>query len=173
MIHDLSLTPLVKYCGLSKPIAHSNLTICAFDLYDFVSFAAWTIISQLLRRVRVVHGSRRRVQPACTARPVRRTLPALALRQGRAGLRATRLRGLSGQRQSIPHGAAMPRALQGHRRREYAAFRCIEYALFRCILDGDMKDMGLRPGMAMDPEKWRCGIMGRTSDPHKRGNNGR
>ena len=42
----------------------------------------------------------------------------------------------------------------------------------RC-LDGDMKDMGLRPGMAMDQEKWRCGIMGRTSDPHKRGNKGR
>ena len=40
-------------------------------------------------------------------------------------------------------------------------------------LDGDMKDMGLRPEMAMDREKWRCSIMGRTSDPHKRGNNGR
>ena len=39
--------------------------------------------------------------------------------------------------------------------------------------DGDMKDMGLRPGMAIDREKWRCGIMGRMSDPHKRGNNGR
>ena len=40
-------------------------------------------------------------------------------------------------------------------------------------LDGDMKDMELRPVMAMDREKWRCGIMGRTSDPHKRGNNRR
>ena len=38
-------------------------------------------------------------------------------------------------------------------------------------LDGDMKEMGLRPEMAMDREKWRCGIMGRTSDPHRRGNN--
>ena len=37
----------------------------------------------------------------------------------------------------------------------------------------DMKDMGLRPGMAMDREKWRCDIMGRTSDSHKRENNGR
>ena len=36
---------------------------------------------------------------------------------------------------------------------------------WRARLDGDMKDMGLRPGMAMDREKWRCGIMGRTSDP--------
>ena len=44
---------------------------------------------------------------------------------------------------------------------------------WRARLDGDMKDMGLRPEMAMDREKWRCGIMGRTSDPHKRGNNGR
>ena len=35
-------------------------------------------------------------------------------------------------------------------------------------LDGDIKDMGLRPGMAMDREKWRCGIMRRTSDLHKR-----
>ena len=26
-------------------------------------------------------------------------------------------------------------------------------------LDGDMKDMRLRPGMAMDREKWSCGIM--------------
>ena len=40
-------------------------------------------------------------------------------------------------------------------------------------LDGDMKVMGLRPGMAMDREVWRCGIMGRTSDPHKRGINRR
>ena len=39
--------------------------------------------------------------------------------------------------------------------------------------DGDMKDMGLRPGMAMDREMWRCGIMGRTSDPHKRRSSGR
>ena len=44
---------------------------------------------------------------------------------------------------------------------------------WRARLDGDMKDMGLRPGMAMNREKWRCSIMGRTSDPHKRGNNGR
>ena len=44
---------------------------------------------------------------------------------------------------------------------------------WRARLDGDMKDMGLRPGMAMDREMWRCGIMGRTSDPHKRGNSGR
>ena len=43
---------------------------------------------------------------------------------------------------------------------------------WRARLDGDMKDMGLRPEMAMDREKWRCGIMERTSDPHKRGNNG-
>ena len=43
---------------------------------------------------------------------------------------------------------------------------------WRARLDGDMKDMGLRPGMAMSREKWRCGIMGRTSDPHKRENNG-
>ena len=40
-------------------------------------------------------------------------------------------------------------------------------------LDGDMKDMGIRPGMAIDREKLRCGIMGRTCDPHNRGNNGR
>ena len=40
-------------------------------------------------------------------------------------------------------------------------------------LDGDMKDMGLRPEIAMDRDKWRCGIMGRTSDPYKHGNNGR
>ena len=44
---------------------------------------------------------------------------------------------------------------------------------WRARLDWDMKDMGLRPGMAMDRKKWRCGIMGRTSDLHKRGNNGR
>ena len=31
---------------------------------------------------------------------------------------------------------------------------------WRARLDGDMKDMRLRPGMAMDREKWRCGIMG-------------
>ena len=42
----------------------------------------------------------------------------------------------------------------------------------RARLDGDMKGMGLRPGMAMDRDKWRCGIMGRTSDSHRRGNNG-
>ena len=42
---------------------------------------------------------------------------------------------------------------------------------WRARLDGDMKDMGLRPGMAMDREKWRCSLMGRTSDPHKRVNN--
>ena len=44
---------------------------------------------------------------------------------------------------------------------------------WRARLDGDMKGIGLRPEMAMDREKWRCSIMGRTSDPHKRGNNGR
>ena len=44
---------------------------------------------------------------------------------------------------------------------------------WRARLDGNMKDMGLRPGMAVDREKWRCGIVGRTSDPHKRGYNGR
>ena len=44
---------------------------------------------------------------------------------------------------------------------------------WRARLDGDMKDIGLRPEMAMDREKWRCGIMGRTFNPHKRGNNGR
>ena len=44
--------------------------------------------------------------------------------------------------------------------------------IWRARLDGDMKDVGLRPEMAMDREKWRCGIMGSTSDPHKRGNNG-
>ena len=43
---------------------------------------------------------------------------------------------------------------------------------WRARLDGDMKDMGRRPGMAMSREMWRCDIMGRTSDPHKRGNNG-
>ena len=43
---------------------------------------------------------------------------------------------------------------------------------WRARLHGDMKDMGQRPGMAMDREKWRCGIMGRTSDQHKRGNIG-
>ena len=44
---------------------------------------------------------------------------------------------------------------------------------WRVWLDGDMKDMGLRPEMVLDGEQWRCGIMGRTSDPHKRGSNGR
>ena len=44
---------------------------------------------------------------------------------------------------------------------------------WRARLDEDMKDMGLRPEMAMDRENWRCGIMGRTSDPYKCGNNGR
>ena len=44
---------------------------------------------------------------------------------------------------------------------------------WRARLDGNMKDMGLRPGMAMDREKWRFGIMERTSDLHKRGNSGR
>ena len=43
---------------------------------------------------------------------------------------------------------------------------------WRARLDGDMTDMGLRLEMSMDQEKWRCGIMGRTSDPHKRGNSG-
>ena len=32
---------------------------------------------------------------------------------------------------------------------------------------------GVKARMAMNREKWRCGIMGRMSDPHKRGNNGR
>ena len=45
--------------------------------------------------------------------------------------------------------------------------------IWRARLDRDMKDMGLRPGMAMDREKWRCGIIGRTSDPYKCINNGR
>ena len=40
---------------------------------------------------------------------------------------------------------------------------------WRARLDGDMKVMGLRPEMAMDREKWRGAIMGRASDPHKRG----
>ena len=44
---------------------------------------------------------------------------------------------------------------------------------WRARLDGNTKDMGLRPGMALDQEKWGCGIMGRTSDPHERRNNGR
>ena len=44
---------------------------------------------------------------------------------------------------------------------------------WKARLDEDMKDMGLRPGMAMDRDKWTCDIIGRTSDPHKRGNNGR
>ena len=44
---------------------------------------------------------------------------------------------------------------------------------WKARLDGDVKDMGLRLGMALDREKWRCGIMGRTFHPHKRGNNGR
>ena len=42
---------------------------------------------------------------------------------------------------------------------------------WRARLDGDMKDIELRPEMAMDREKWKCGIMGRTPDPHERGNN--
>ena len=45
--------------------------------------------------------------------------------------------------------------------------------IWRARLDGDMKDMGLGPGMAMDREKWRCDIMGRMSDQYKRGNDGR
>ena len=44
---------------------------------------------------------------------------------------------------------------------------------WRARLDGDKKDIGLRSEMAMDREKWRCGIMGKTSDSHKRGNNRR
>ena len=44
---------------------------------------------------------------------------------------------------------------------------------WRARLGGEMKDMGLRPEMAMGREKWRCSIMGRTCDPHKRLNNGR
>ena len=43
---------------------------------------------------------------------------------------------------------------------------------WRARLDGvTMKDTGLRPGTVMNREKWRCGIMGRTFDPHKRGIN--
>ena len=53
----------------------------------------------------------------------------------------------------------------GSRGRGRPRFTC------RALLDGDMKEIGLRPEMAIDREKWRCGIMGRTSDPHKRGNN--
>jgi hypothetical protein len=62
-----------------------------------------------------------------------------------------------------------------------SAFRNLEVAgsrgsdrprmTWRARLDGDMKGMELRPGMAMDLEKWNCGIMGRTSDQHKRENN--
>ena len=44
---------------------------------------------------------------------------------------------------------------------------------WRARLDGDMKERKLRPEIAMDREKWRRGIMGRTSDPRKRRNNGR
>ena len=44
---------------------------------------------------------------------------------------------------------------------------------WRVRLDGYMKDIGLRPRMAMYREKWRCCIMGRTSDPHLRGNDER
>ena len=40
-------------------------------------------------------------------------------------------------------------------------------------LNGDMKDVGQRPEMEIDREKWRCGIMGRASDSQKRGDNGR
>ena len=40
-------------------------------------------------------------------------------------------------------------------------------------LEGDMKEMGLKPELAMDREKWRCSIMRRTSDPYKHGNNRR
>ena len=39
---------------------------------------------------------------------------------------------------------------------------------WRARLDGDMKDSGLRSGMAMDREKWRYGIMERTSNTYKR-----
>jgi hypothetical protein len=39
--------------------------------------------------------------------------------------------------------------------------------------DEYMKDTEQRPGMSMEREKWSCGIMGRTSDPHKRENNRR
>ena len=35
-------------------------------------------------------------------------------------------------------------------------------------LDGDMKERGLRPEMAMDREKWKSIIMGRTSEPQAR-----
>ena len=59
-----------------------------------------------------------------------------------------------------------------------SAYRNLEVAgrprmTWRARLGGDMKDIGLMPGMAMDREKWRCGTVGRTSDPHKHGNNGR
>ena len=44
---------------------------------------------------------------------------------------------------------------------------------WRARLGGDMKDVGLRPEMSINREMWRCGIMARTSDPHKRGNDRR
>ena len=37
-------------------------------------------------------------------------------------------------------------------------------------LEGDMKEMGLRPELAMDRERWRCGIMRKTSEPYRLGN---
>ena len=40
-------------------------------------------------------------------------------------------------------------------------------------LDRDMKERGLTAEMAKEWEKWRGDIMGKTSDPHKRRNNGR
>ena len=40
-------------------------------------------------------------------------------------------------------------------------------------LEGDMKMMGLKPGLVLNREMWRCGIMGRMSDPHKRENSER
>ena len=47
----------------------------------------------------------------------------------------------------------------------FESHRLHYFITWRARLDGDMKDMGLRPEMAMDREKWRCGIIGRTSDP--------
>ena len=44
---------------------------------------------------------------------------------------------------------------------------------WRARLNEDVKDMRLRPEMAIDREKMRCGILGKKSVLHKRGNNGR
>jgi len=37
-----------------------------------------------------------------------------------------------------------------------------------CV-NGDMKAMRLTPDLAQDREGWRCGIVGKTSDPRGRG----